>query len=70
MSLVSRERLDERCKGFTHVLDDLSEVVYKHNERVWLDKYVDVEPDGTDMVTWHKRCNACLDAKQDLDSQE
>ena len=65
MALV---RLQERCKGFTEVLDDGREFKYKHNERVWLEDTT-VIVDGITLVTWRKFCNSCDDAKQDLDAQ-
>lgn len=65
MALV---RLQERCRGFTKILDDGREIEYKHNERMWLEDTT-VIADGTTLVTWRKFCNACADAKQDLDSQ-
>jgi len=66
---VTRERLQERCTGFTHVADDLTETEYTHNQRMWLDHEAVLQPDGTNLVTWRKWCQACDDAKEDLDAQ-
>jgi hypothetical protein len=66
MALV---RLQERCRGFTEVLEDSREFTYSHNERMWLEDTSETLPDGTTLITWRKFCNACADAKQDLDAQ-
>jgi len=66
---MAKIRLQERCRGFTKILDDGREFTYSHNERMWLEDIRTTLPDGTMLVTWIKSCNACDDAKQDLDAQ-
>jgi hypothetical protein len=43
MALV---RLQERCRGFTEVLEDSREFTYSHNERMWLEDTSETLPDG------------------------
>jgi len=66
---MAKVRLTERCHGFTKTLDDGREFTYTHNQRMWLEDTTEILPDGTTLVTWHKSCNACADAKEDLDAQ-